>query len=94
MTGPEPICPPAGGCRNCPASRVLARGWCSACYFRWYRAGKPETGPPPTPQERREEYAFLRSQGLTRAEATVRLSIDMRTSRDYELLLQEGALAA
>lgn len=38
----RPLC---SACRKRP-SRERSRGWCSSCYWRWYRAGKPETGPP------------------------------------------------
>lgn len=27
--------------------RRLKFGWCGACYQRWYKAGRPESGPPP-----------------------------------------------
>jgi hypothetical protein len=46
---------------------IVARGWISACYFRWYRAGRPDTGPPPRQRMRQKdrlaEYTFLREGG-------------------------------
>jgi hypothetical protein len=38
--------PPCKACEESPIGRGK-RGWCSSCYWRWYRAGKPEGGPPP-----------------------------------------------
>lgn len=31
---------------GCPIFGASRYGWCEACCTRWYRAGKPETGPP------------------------------------------------
>lgn len=30
-----------------------ARGWCSACWVRWDRAGRPDSGPPAATREKR-----------------------------------------
>lgn len=38
----------SGACSNCGAeSTGLRRRWCRPCYLRWFKAGKPESGPPP-----------------------------------------------
>ncbi|MFE0088814.1 group I intron-associated PD-(D/E)XK endonuclease [Streptomyces sp. NPDC059016] len=35
-------------CTNCGTSaKYLRRTWCRPCYLRWFKAGKPEGGPPP-----------------------------------------------
>ncbi|MFD9948760.1 hypothetical protein ACFWYW_47090 [Nonomuraea sp. NPDC059023] len=35
-------------CTNCHRTLHLGGyGWCYACYYRWRRAGRPDTGPPP-----------------------------------------------
>lgn len=36
----------AAGCGSPFDSQPSRRGWCNACYQRWLRAGKPESGPP------------------------------------------------
>ena len=35
-------------CGNCnrPGQQNRGHGWCPACYSRWCRAGRPDTGPP------------------------------------------------
>jgi hypothetical protein len=41
-----------GPCANCSAAtKHLRRGWCFACYQRWLKAGRPESGPPPLRSE-------------------------------------------
>lgn len=36
-----------GACSACGQTKPIeAHGWCSGCYQRWYKAGKPESGPP------------------------------------------------
>lgn len=38
----------SGVCSNCGgSSEHLRRTWCRPCYLRWYKAGKPASGPPP-----------------------------------------------
>lgn len=44
-------------CASCGEDRPLAgRGWCRACYGRWWSNGKPASGPPP-PQPRHGPFA-------------------------------------
>ena len=71
------------------------RGWCPPCYRRWCDHGKPASGPP-TPRQgagggphpgRIEDYADLRSWGLTLAEAALRLGVTKRTAQRYEARL-------
>lgn len=39
---------PSATCSSCGADvDKLRRGWCRACYLRWFKAGKPDSGPPP-----------------------------------------------
>src|SRR6266704_3397833 len=36
-----------GTCTSCAVSATrITRGWCFACYQRWLKAGRPESGPP------------------------------------------------
>lgn len=38
-------------CTSCSRQRPhKAHGWCTGCYMRWDRAGRPDTGPPAPPQ--------------------------------------------
>jgi hypothetical protein len=74
-------------CTECSASRcayVGAHGWCNACTLRWYRADRPDAGPPPSYAMRCEDYDWLRSQGLLPAEAADRLGMTLRTARRHE----------
>lgn len=83
--------------------RHHARGWITACYWRWFRAGKPADGPPPLPpgyrprpalhkgpaSDRIEDYGWLRrEQGLTREQAAERLGVCERTAWRYERALR------
>lgn len=40
-------------CQNAVLDGKAVCGWCSACYQRWKRAGRPAEGPPP-PMTREE----------------------------------------
>ena len=70
--------------------------YCWGCYHRWDRAGRPATVPPPQPRggdmtggaERREEYARLRDQGWTPAEAAEDMWVSVRTAGRYERAYQ------
>lgn len=61
------------------------RGWSEACYFRWYRAGRPDTGPPPTRKgkdvaaARKEDIAWLAENGTSHEEIAQRLGISVQT---------------
>jgi hypothetical protein len=35
-------------CSNCGTeAKHIRRTWCRPCYLRWFKAGKPDSGPPP-----------------------------------------------
>jgi hypothetical protein len=64
-------------------------GWCTACYFRWDRAGRPDAGPPPRRNGRYEEYAELtRDQHYTLRNAAARMGVSTRTAERYEARLR------
>jgi hypothetical protein len=74
------------------------RGFCKPCYRRFVDHGYPVAGPPPArsglgPKSdlaaRIEDYAELRSWGLSRAEAAVRLGLCRRTMARYDARLRE-----
>lgn len=65
---------------------AVARTWCKGCYERWRRAGQPDDGPPPpieqpTDDARREDYAWLRSQGVRTDEAAARIGFSISYAR-------------
>lgn len=69
---------------------AIERGWCGSCYYRWYRAGQPDTGVPPrkrvnpAPAEhayRLDEYVHLRSNGIAPAAACRQLGLNSVDSR-------------
>lgn len=50
----------ATGCSNCgTADKKMRRGWCFPCYMRWRRAGRPESGPPPSSRRWHIENAAM-----------------------------------
>lgn len=69
-----------------------ARGWRHACYQRWVYAGQPAGGPPAkgAAADRVEDYAELRSWGLTRQAAADRLGLSIRTLQRYDQRLKAG----
>jgi hypothetical protein len=78
-------------CRSCGKPRrpgTGAHGWCHTCTARWYRAGRPDTGPPPPyaqrQADRRENYDWLRSQGLDALEVAARLGLTPFIARHEE----------
>jgi hypothetical protein len=79
-----------GICACCDEpGQIIAHGWREACYYRWYRAGKPETGPPPRTRvrmaDRFDEYNHLRDGGESPADAGRRVGLQHETSiRKYE----------
>jgi hypothetical protein len=77
-------------CTSCDKPRRhFARGWCSACWRRWDAAGQPESGPPPSPYRRWDEYYELTQEmGHTRRQAVERMGISLRTALRYEARLR------
>jgi hypothetical protein len=74
-----------GGWRGC-------RGFCPRCYSRWREHGFPLSGPP-APRKagrprgaggRAEDYADLRSWGLSPAEVALRLGVTRRTVQRWD----------
>jgi transposase-like protein len=71
--------------------QIIGFGWREACYTRWRRAGKPDTGPPPrrrlAQRDRLADYAYLVELGVHREEAARRVGLKhKRTIRRYESL--------
>lgn len=92
-------------CLACPAERpedASYAGWrgpyCATCNRRWQRQGRPEGGPRPSRQrasgsftDRLEDYAELRSWGVSVAEAAVRVGISLDAAvRNYEPVVRAG----
>lgn len=84
-------------CRVCPAVLGARRegrayGLCRNCWVRWQSAGFPEDGPQPPERPwgrvvaaRLEDYADLRSWGVSVADAAGRSGVSLRTAQRYEL---------
>lgn len=93
-------------CRTCPAPLKRkcagsAHKLCRSCYLRWRKAGFPDEGPPPParPWEhhlaaRREEYAELRSWGVSVADAAERMGVSLKAAKRCEARLQAAAREA
>ncbi len=80
-------------CR-CGCGRPVAyRGLAEACYARWRYHGCPDEIPAPWAARaaRAEDYAELRGQGLTEAQAARRLGVSTRTAARYAQRLRAGA---
>jgi hypothetical protein len=80
-------------CASCRRRRPhFGRRWCSSCYQRWWRAGKPAGGPPP--------MCDLSPKQLAAAHAAAALARTARTARrvgrieDYTWLRGQGATRA
>lgn len=66
------------------------RGWSRACYFRWYRAGKPKDGPP-APRSGPEHSESLRDEvlwlvnrcGESVQQAAARVGVTVETAERY-----------
>lgn len=59
-------------CTACPRTYPAAkgaRGWCPACFMRWSRAGKPESGPPPARRKKVAEPRTPKLKPLTKWQA-------------------------
>lgn len=94
-------------CRSSFCDAVLAtesgygHGYCNACKKRWYRAGRPEEGPPPPvdprvpkrlgktqeTRERLERFAELRRLDLTIAECAAVMGITESTAGHLNSML-------
>lgn len=75
-------------CESCgETAEHEAHGWCHACYYRWNRAGRPASGPPPAGHKaRRLEYWNLtRGQKYTPEAAAKEMGISTRTASRYEI---------
>jgi hypothetical protein len=100
VTATHPTC--RCGCGREATGRT---GLTTSCRQRWYQAGRPDDFPPPrwtwtgtwagrgTREDRIDEYAELRSWGLSRAEAAVRLGLCRRTIERYESHLRKANAA-
>lgn len=81
------------GC-GCGREGVLAgRDWIRSCYIRWWKAGKPEEGPPQRGllrADRMEDFAFLRRHGESVKAAGERIGVSLYTARDYERQLRKA----
>jgi hypothetical protein len=73
-------------CASCGQwRRYHSNGWCKCCWRRWVDAGRPASGPPPSPYRRWPEYAELtRDMGHTLRQAAERMGISERTAWRYE----------
>ena len=107
MSAPEVLTEIPPRCRNpkCRAVRQPRRhtggydgaaGYCRPCWDRWYRAGKPGSGPPdPRPCGDRaaaanaKRLAELRSWGKSIAEAAERVGVSLVTAGKYETELRD-----
>ena len=82
-----------GTCACCgERGEIVANGWISGCYYRWYRArkrGEDVNSPPPRQRlrmaDRFAEYMFLRDGGDDPVSAGRRVGLKHeRRIRDYE----------
>ena len=75
-----------------------SHGWCPRCYRRWLDHGRPAGPPPPRPPAAYggglcDEYAFMRSWGMTLGDAAARLGVTKRTAARYEARLAASRAA-
>jgi hypothetical protein len=78
-------------CDSCGKDKERYRNWPwdRACWNRWDRAGRPDTGPPPRRTGRYGEYFELtREQGYTLENAAARMEISIRTAQRHEARLR------
>ena len=95
-------------CAHCRTKRprdAHRAGWrcdhCRRCYKRWMDHGFPASGPPVKRVQvagwrsdgRVEDYAELRSWGLTRQESAARLGVTIRSALRYEARLRDAGAA-
>lgn len=68
---------PIRPCDGCGRKRPIERRtWCGSCYTRWWKAGKPEGGPPPLLSP--EELRAVRARAATTARAAQQLDEAIR----------------
>jgi hypothetical protein len=81
-----------GTCTSCDTenTRVNGRGWCVACYHRWYRAGADPNAAPPDPAgpkaisaQHREEVFWLVQGGESVEQAAARIGVTVKTAERY-----------
>lgn len=74
-------------CAYCGHMVSRLRGkWCNACHSRWSRAGKPDSGPPPSRRDwtaKREDLAELIARGEDVTAAAGRVGITVETARRW-----------
>lgn len=57
----------ASTCLNCGLSATrITRTWCFACYQRWLKAGRPESGPPPIQNDSLERWRLAPDAAIDR----------------------------
>ncbi len=64
----------------------LRKKWCCACHSRWSRAGRPDSGPPPSRRDwaaKREDLAELIGLGEDVTVAAKRVGITVETARRW-----------
>lgn len=64
----------------------LRRKWCNTCHSRWSRAGRPDSGPPPSQRDwaaKRENLAELIARGEDVTAAAGRVGITVDTARRW-----------
>lgn len=77
-------------CACCGVEGTLqGHGYIGACYYRWRNAGWPASGPPPAPlrgEELREEYTFLRDNGVPHTTACGQLGLSLKGGLHRKLM--------
>jgi hypothetical protein len=64
-------------CRSCPNTlkpNHTRYGYCGNCYFRWNRAGRPETGPPAPQTPQWSDEAGARGRAVIQANKQARVN--------------------
>jgi hypothetical protein len=63
---------------------IVGHGWRMSCHQRWIRAGKPESGPPPSRLWVRDEYEWLRGGGVSPEQAAERVGTTRQQAYRWE----------